>query len=140
MKSSVPPIAIERARAMRRNPTDAEQGMWRNLRTFFPQGRWRRQVPLAGHIADFASHALRIVIEVDGGQHEEARDAFRTRRIEREGYTVIRFWNNDMLENPAGCMARLADILGKSHPHPTAPRRAVRAKASYPSPIKGEEA
>jgi len=69
MKKHPPPLAIERARAMRKAPTDAEQAMWRLLREHFADWRFRRQVPLGYAIADFASHRARLVIEVDGGQH-----------------------------------------------------------------------
>jgi len=64
------------------------------LREAFPEHHFRRQVPIRHFIADFASHRTRLVIEVDGGQHSQARDAERTKVIENEGYRVVRFWNN----------------------------------------------
>jgi very-short-patch-repair endonuclease len=112
--------------------------MWRLLREQFPAGRWRRQVSLRHHITDFASHRLKIVIEIDGGQHSPEADAGRTADIEAEGYRVVRFWNNKVLENGEGCMIKLAQILGQAHPHPAATRQQA-AKSSHPSPIEGEE-
>ncbi len=82
--------------------------------------RWRRQVPLAHAIADFASHRAKLVIELDGGQHTEAADAARTAMIEREGYRVLRFWNNEVQANPEGVYLKQASpFVGateSSHP------------------------
>ena len=137
MKKHAPPISIKRARELRRNPTEAELLTWHLLRNNFPEGRWRRQVPLRHLIADFASHRLRVVIEVDGGQHTLEVDAARTAIIEAEGYRIVRFWNNEILANSEGCMIRLAELLRHNHPNPTSARQQA-AKPSYPSPIKGE--
>jgi len=101
-------LAIKRAREMRRNPTEAEKSMWRLLREYFPEARFRRQVPIAHAIVDFASHRLRIVIEVDGGQHSPETDAWRDTQVSSEGYRVLRFWNNDVLENPEGVARTIA--------------------------------
>src|SRR5205814_586622 len=64
--------------------------------------RFRRQMPIGAHIADFACPAARIVIELDGGQHgsdeAEARDLIRTSEIQRCGFRVIRFWNHEVIE------------------------------------------
>ncbi len=111
--------------------------MWRLLREFYPEARFRREVPLRHYIADFASHRAKLVIEIDGGQHSEERDAYRTAIIESEGYRVVRFWNNEVLENGAGCMIKLGQLLRRDHPHPAATSELAR-KSSHPSPIKGE--
>lgn len=110
---------VDRARELRRNATDAERKLWVSLREAFPGAKFRRQVPLGSYFADFCSHATRLVIEVDGGQHAEAADydAARTRFI-GEGYRVIRFWNHDVLGNAEGVLATIA-----SH---------------FPSPLVGE--
>jgi very-short-patch-repair endonuclease len=107
-------------------PTDAEKVMWRLLREGFPSARFRRQVPIRRFVADFASHQMRLVIEVEGGQHGEEADATRTAQIESEGYRLIRFWNNDVLTNREGVHMTIAAALLGRHPHPA-------------SPIKGEE-
>ena len=118
--------STQRARSLRVNATPAERAMWRILREAFPEARFRRQVPLRHFIADFASHRARLVIECDGGQHGTQTDAERTRLIEAEGYRLLRFWNNDILDNAEGVHAIIAFALLCSHPHPT-------------SPIKGED-
>src|SRR5260221_12351994 len=74
--------STKRARDLRTNMTDAERAMWRLLREGFPDARFRRQVPIRSFIADFASHRVRLVIEVDGGQHSEEKDSARSRLIE----------------------------------------------------------
>jgi len=105
--------------------TDAERAIWRLLRESFPEARFRRQAPIRSFIADFASHRVRLVIEVDGGQHSEEKDARRTRLIEAEGYRVLRFWNSDVLRNPDGVWTVINRALLERHPH-------------LASPIKGE--
>jgi very-short-patch-repair endonuclease len=106
--------------------TDAERKLWRVLRESFPDARFRKQVPIRHYIADFASHSAKLIIEVDGGQHDGEADADRTRLIEAEGYRVIRFWNNDILCNSDGVWSVIDRVLHERHPHP-------------PSPIEGEE-
>jgi len=94
---------IRRAQELRRNMTDSECRLWRRLRHRELGFRFRRQMPIGGHIADFACPAARIVIELDGGQHgndeAEARDLIRTAEIERCGFRVIRFWNHEVIEH-----------------------------------------
>jgi very-short-patch-repair endonuclease len=138
VKKHPPPISIKRARELRRNPTEAEKAVWRLLKQNFPQARFRSEVPLRHYIADFASHGLKVVIEIDGGQHLAEAEEERTRAIEGEGYRVLRFWNNEVLENPGGCAIRLEQFLRQQHPHPATTRRQA-AKSPHPSPIKGEE-
>jgi len=116
MKRHPPPIAITRARQLRREMTDAERAMWRILKAIAPEARWRRQVPLQSYIVDFASHRARLVIEVDGGQHSADADAFRTSRIEHEGYRVLRFWNHEVLQNPDGCAIIVRTALADFSP------------------------
>lgn len=90
--------------------------MWRLLRQVAPEARWRRQVPLRHYIVDFASHRLKLVVEVDGGQHSTEVDAGRTAIIESEGYRVLRFWNNEVLGNPEGCARTLCSALAERSP------------------------
>ncbi len=88
------------ARALRNKATDAERHLWQQLRGRRLAGyKFRRQYPIAGFIADFACIEAKLVVELDGGQHVErsAEDAARTRRIECNGYRVLRFWNDDVL-------------------------------------------
>ena len=96
--------------------TDAERAMWQLLRELAPGARWRRQVPIRHFIADFASHRVKLVVEVDGGQHSEEADAARTAVIEGEGYRVLRFWNNEVLGNAEGCAQVLVAALAARSP------------------------
>ena len=117
MKKPPPPISVTRARALRNDPTDAEGALWTLLRRDFPGWRWRRQVPLGHAIADFASHRAQLVIEADGGQHGEA-DTARDAMIAREGYRVLRFWNNEVLGNPDGVARVIAQVLDEGRKSP----------------------
>lgn len=101
--------------------------MWRLLRESFPEARFRCQVPLRYFTADFASHRAKLVIEVDGGQHEPEKDARRTELIEMEGYSVLRFWNHDVLGNPEGVWRAIDSALRGRHPHPNPPPSRGRA-------------
>jgi very-short-patch-repair endonuclease len=106
--------------------TDTERSLWRILRFRQVDGhRFRRQVPLGRYIADFACHDARLIIEVDGGQHDRssAQEAERIRFLEEEGYRVLRFWNNEVLSNLEGVHATIAEVLRQHHPHPTLPHR-----------------
>lgn len=90
----------QNARNLRNEATDAERRLWQYLRGRQLSGfKFRRQYPIAGHIADFACVEAKLVVELDGGQHADRQneDAERTRRIETNGYRVIRFWNDDVL-------------------------------------------
>jgi very-short-patch-repair endonuclease len=91
------------ARGLRNNATPAERILWQELKLLKTEGRhFRRQVPLAGFVADFACHYPRVVVELDGGQHGETAnlgyDERRTMQLNNEGYLVLRFWNNDVFE------------------------------------------
>ena len=107
------------ARAMRAAPTEAERKLWWHLRHRIstPATHFRRQVRIVRYIVDFACHAKRIVIEVDGGQHDRSvADEKRTKVLEANGYRVLRYWNNDVLSNIEGV---LEDILGAITTTPT---------------------
>ena len=100
-----------RARSLRRRMTDAEILLWSRLRAGQLDGRsFTKQFPIGDAVADFACRSAKLAIELDGGQHAMAAeaDAFRTRLIEAHGYKVIRYWNNDVIENLDGV---LEDIL-----------------------------
>ena len=115
--------AYDRARALRQNMTDAERSIWRILRSGQMDGhRFRRQAPFGQYIADFVCHNARLIIEINGGQHERSSpdEAKRTRFLEDQGYRILRFWNNEVLSNLEGVCAIIAREL-RHHPHPTPP-------------------
>ena len=95
------------AKALRKNSTDAESLLWQRLRRWQAEGtKFRRQQPIDGFIVDFVSFEKRIIIELDGGQHAENRrkDIERDRHLEGCGFSVLRFWNNDVLNNTDGVL------------------------------------
>ena len=105
--------SVSRARALRANSTDAEHKLWRLLRGRQLDGhKFVRQFAIGPYIADFACREAALVIEVDGGQHaESARDAQRTAYLNAEGYSVLRFWNNDVLANHEGVHDAIVSVL-----------------------------
>ncbi len=103
---------LNRARAMRREPTEAESRLWRHLRSRQLRGaKFRRQEEMFGFIVDFVCEQAKLIIEVDGGQHTDEADAARTALLEAAGYTVLRFWNNDVLSNTEGVLTEIARTL-----------------------------
>jgi very-short-patch-repair endonuclease len=109
--------------------TEAEKRIWQILRSHQMKGRkFRRQVPIGRWIADFVCHEARLIVEIDGGQHDRSspQEAERSGFLQNQGYRVLRFWNNEVLANLEGVHATIADELGRSSPPPK------------PSPIKGE--
>ena len=155
----LPPETVDRARALRRDATDAERMLWTGLRQAFPHERFRRQVPIGPYFADFASHGAKLIVEVDGGQHAEAAsyDNARTAFLMAEGYSVLRFWNNEVLENLAGVLEKIVNHLpsppvgeggpqgrmrgarqGRArtsgpHPHPNPPHKGEGVSVSPPT-------
>ena len=114
---------------MRHEPTAAERVLWQHLRHFTVNGsHFRRQATIGPYFADFACHRARFVIELDGGQHNEARgiagDVRRTADLNERGYRVLRFWNNDVLTNVEGVMETIAAAVRGCPPPPTLPRHA----------------
>src|ERR1700733_9755934 len=101
---------IPRARTLRHTATETEKGLWEQLRQPpFKEYHFRRQATIGPYFADFASHQLCVFIEVDGGQHSlSASDETRTQYLEAKGYRVVRFWNNDVLENTEGVLTAIS--------------------------------
>ena len=99
------------ARKLRVQSTDAEKLLWSRIRSRQLGAKFVRQFPIGPHIADFACRSAHLAIELDGGQHGETIDAPRTAMIEAHGYRVIRFWNNEVLENLEGVLLALVGDL-----------------------------
>ncbi len=97
----------ETARKLRKESTDAEKLLWKHLRTKQLHGlKFRRQEQIGRYIADFVCYERNLVIEADGGQHavEKEKDNERTAWLNSQGFTVLRFWNNEILSNPEGVL------------------------------------
>lgn len=111
------------ARRLRREGSDVERILWRALRERVEPWKFRRQHPIGRRIADFACPAGKLVIELDGGQHAERMDADdqRSAELARHGYRVIRFWNNEILDNLDGVLETVRRELEAPPPHPTSP-------------------
>ena len=104
----------ERPRQLRKNMTDAERKLWSKLRKHQLKGhRFRRQHPLGRYIVDFVCLEKLLIIEVDGGQHNEQQDYDdeRTRWLEERGFRVLRFWNNQVLIETDGVLEDIARKL-----------------------------
>ncbi|MGH7775068.1 MAG: endonuclease domain-containing protein [Candidatus Binatia bacterium] len=98
---------MNRARQLRNNPTDAERFLWEHLRLRQIGGyKFRRQQPLGSYIVDFVCLEKRLVIEIDGGQHIEqvAYDTQRSAWIEAQGFSVLRFWDHEVLREIGAVM------------------------------------
>lgn len=95
------------AKILRKHSTRAEVLLWSRLRSKQLGGiKFRRQQPIGSYIVDFVSFEKRIIIELDGGQHasQKQKDGLRDGQLKQYGYTVLRFWNNDVLENIDGVL------------------------------------
>ena len=139
------------ARRLRAKATETEVLLWKRLRTIEIDGsHFRRQVPIGPYIADFVCMARRLVIELDGSQHNtdahKVRDEQRTRWLESEGYRVIRFWNNDLTHNMDGVLETVyAALYGSRDAEPFALKHKRRPRrhptpardARRPSPSRG---
>jgi len=106
------------ARTLRSGMTDAEKVLWRAQKAHRLEGiSFRRQMPIEGYIVDFAAPGHRIVVEVDGSQHGDEpglkSDQVRDQRLRELGWTVLRFWNNDVLTNLDGVCRKILDACGK---------------------------
>jgi very-short-patch-repair endonuclease len=92
---------LERAKTLRSNQTDAEKHLWYYLRAHrFMKMKFKRQMPIGRYIVDFVCEEHKLIIEIDGGQHQDAvdYDERRTKWLQQQGYEVLRFWNNEVLQ------------------------------------------
>lgn len=101
------------AARLRRDATDAEQRLWQELRGRRLGGhKFRRQWTLQPYVADFCCLEAMLIVEVDGGQHTVAHDAARTAALKSRGFRILRFWNNDVLQNLDGVLDVILGALG----------------------------
>src|SRR3990172_2168898 len=107
----------EMQRTLRNNMTDAERKLWGMLRGRQMGGlKFRRQHPFEQYILDFVCLERKIVVEIDGGQHQlsMAEDSIRTRALEDAGFRVLRFWNHEVLQKQEAVAERIwQEVAGK---------------------------
>lgn len=104
------------ARMLRKNSTIHEKRLWNLFKNRqFHNLRFKRQVPIGNYIADFVCPEIKLVIEIDGGQHNEPNnieyDKQRTSFLENNGYKVLRFWNNDIYTNINGVLEEIEKYI-----------------------------
>jgi very-short-patch-repair endonuclease len=114
------------ARRLRRDATKAERKLWYFLQRKQMAGQsFRRQRPFGKYFVDFYCVPLRLAVEVDGGQHDRddvrTRDRERTNWLKAKGVTVLRFWNNDVLENIEGVCEEIARAIAALSERPAIP-------------------
>ena len=127
-----------RSRELRANATEAERRLWPYLSARKLKGvRFNRQFPIGQFICDFVSREKRLVIEIDGGQHAFSTeyDERRTRFLNAQGYKVLRFWNNEVLDNLDGVLAVIGRTLDNM-PSPNPSRQ--REGSLWTRPHAGE--
>ena len=113
---------VPTARELRSNATDAERHLWRFVRNRLLSGyRFRRQVSLGPYVADFVCLRARLIVEIDGSQHDEhlLDELERTRYLARMGFRVIRFWNNEVLQQTESVLEGILEALIQACPHPS---------------------
>ena len=121
-----PTTLLHTARKLRRNQTDAESKLWTRLRSRqMEDTKFRRQHPVGPFITDFCCPEKGLVIELDGSQYllQTEADHKRSQFLLSQGYDVLRFWNNEVLEDIDAVLERIAEVLRNPHPSPL-PRRA----------------
>ncbi len=136
------------ARHLRSDQTEAETLLWSRLRAHRLFGlKFRRQQPVGSYVVDFFCPEKRLIVELDGGRHQdqagydETRDAW----LKAEGYVVLRYWNNEAMCNIEGVLediCRCAGVLEPPSPQPLPPRGGGALTATEPclspSPSRGE--
>lgn len=112
------------ARQLRASQTDAENRLWLHLRARRLGGlKFRRQQPIGVYVVDFFCPERRLIVELDGGQHQDQAEYDETRDawLKSEGYAVLRYWNNEIMENLEGVLegiGRVAGIFAEAPPSP----------------------
>ena len=112
-------MSTERARVLRKSPTEAEHALWGHLRMRQLEGhKFRRQQAIGRYIVDFACLEKRLLVELDGGGHAEqvASDAKRTMWLEAQGFRVLRFWNHEVLQNMQAVTEAIREALLEERP------------------------
>ncbi len=109
------PKIFARARDLRHNQTEAESILWQALRSHrLNSAHVRRQHAIGPYIVDFCAPRQKLIIELDGGQHldQAEYDAERTAYLESKGYRVLRFWNDEVIQNRDAVILVILEALG----------------------------
>ena len=112
---------LERARILRLNQTEAEQRLWYYLRAHRFMGlKFKRQKPIGNYIVDFICLSPKLVIEIDGSQHAEQADYDQCRDtwLREQGFLVLRFWNNEVLNETEGVLESIRQTILTLSPTP----------------------
>lgn len=122
---------ISFARKLRRNQTEVEKLMWKYLRDRrFDGVKFRRQHPIGPYIVDFISLEMHLIIELDGGGHNtdigKKKDKERRVWLEKNGYKVLRFWNNELMSNMDDVLSVIHNVLTVPHHNPLPRERKIR--------------
>jgi very-short-patch-repair endonuclease len=104
------------ARKLRRESTEAEQLLWKHLRgSNILNLKFRRQEQIGDYIVDFVCYEMKLVIELDGGHHNQdeikMNDISRQNWLNEQGFTVLRFWNNEVMRNIDGVLITIREKL-----------------------------
>ena len=126
IKSPLPENLLAFARQLRQQGTNAEQWLWQALRDRRMVGmKFRRQHPINPYILDFYCHELKLAIELDGSQHNSEpgieHDQKRSRFLQERGIQVLRFWNNEVFQQPEAVLEAIFIAVTKNLPSPLAP-------------------
>ncbi|MDE2157183.1 MAG: endonuclease domain-containing protein, partial [Xanthomonadaceae bacterium] len=110
-KPPLPTQTLASAKSLRTTSTDAECKLWYHLRARRLGGfKFRRQHPIPPYVADFYCDRLNLVIELDGSQHNEESDLTRTLALQRQGLFVLRFWDNQVLQETEAVLEAILDF------------------------------
>ncbi|MCP9468881.1 MAG: endonuclease domain-containing protein [Nitrospira sp.] len=101
------------AKHLRRHMTESENRLWQHLRAHRLNGqKFRRQQPIGPYVVDFVHFGARLVVEADGGQHHDApHDKQRDNWLHQQGFTVLRFWNHEIMGNLDGVLATIMEAV-----------------------------
>ena len=107
------PHTKHQAIQLRKESTLAEQKLWSRIRKDQLGVTFRRQHAIGKYIADFCSPKAKLIIELDGSQHldQEAYDEERTQYLESQGYTILRFWNNDVMKDIESVIRAIIQVM-----------------------------
>jgi very-short-patch-repair endonuclease len=135
-----------RAAEMRRNPTEPEKRLWRNLSgRQLGEYKFRRQSVIGCFIADFLCSQKALIVEVDGDTHDEGKDRLRDDILGRRGCRVVRITNDDVMTNMDGVLQHILLVLNDTswrwnnpHPNPSPEGEGLKSGAALPPSPSGE--